>query len=64
MHPWLSLKYEKRIEFLERKMESPIVPMEISYSQGLQEMTEPDDVWRENILLLKRSDIQSTLTVM
>jgi hypothetical protein len=27
MHPWLSLKYEQRISFLERRMPSPIIPL-------------------------------------
>jgi hypothetical protein len=60
MHPWLSLRYEQRIEFLERRVPSPIVPLEVVFSQALQEETEPDAVWRENIFLLKRPDIQST----
>jgi len=46
MHPWLSLKYDQRVAFLERRLNSPIIPLEISFSSGLQEITEPDDVWR------------------
>lgn len=61
MHPWLYLKYEQRIEFLERRVPSPIVPLEVIFSPSLQEETEPDAVWRENIFLLKRPDIQSTI---
>ena len=57
-HPWLMLKYEQRIAFLEKRLDSPIIPLEISFNQSLQEITEPDDLWRENILLLKRKDIQ------
>lgn len=63
-HPWLSVKYEQRVIFLEKRLPSPITPLQISFSQSLQEITEPDDVWRENILLLKRPDIQRTSFLM
>lgn len=62
-HPWLMLKYEQRIAFLEKRLDSPIIPLEISFNQSLQEITEPDDLWRENILLLKRKDIQRNISL-
>jgi hypothetical protein len=64
LHPWLFLKYEQRIQFLERRVPSPIVPLEVTFSASLQQETEPDAVWRENIFLLKRPDIQSKCKFM
>ena len=58
MHPWLSLRYEDRIRFLEKKIVSPIVPLDIVPNQGLQEDTEPDPIELENRLLLKRPEVQ------
>lgn len=59
MHPWLYLNNSDRKEFLEQKTKSPIVPLDVVFSHSLQELTEPDEVWRENIFLLKRPEVQS-----
>lgn len=54
MHPWLNIRHEQRLDFLKQKIQSPIAPLDVVISQSLQQDTEPDEVWRENIFNLKR----------
>ena len=59
MHPWLHLDFEERMQFLEKKVKSPITPLQVYHSYTLQEETEPDEIERENAFLLKRPEVQS-----
>ena len=57
------MKYDQRGLFLEKKIKSPIIALEIASNPSLQQITEPDDVWKENILLLKRPEVQSNIRI-
>lgn len=39
-------------------MVSPIIPLEINLHYGVNDLTEPDEVWKQNILLLKNPKTQ------
>lgn len=39
-------------------MVSPIIPLEINLHYGVNDLTEPDEVWKQNILLLKKPETQ------
>lgn len=41
-------------------MVSPIIPLEINLHYGVNDLTEPDEVWKQNILLLKNPKTQGT----
>jgi hypothetical protein len=63
-HPWLNLKVGERGRFLEKRVGSPITPMEIMFNESMQHETEPDALTKENMLLLKRPEVQGRCGLM
>jgi hypothetical protein len=60
-HQWMRMGNRQFQEFYENKFPSPIIPLQVSLHQSLQQVTEPNEVWRENILLLKKQETQSKM---
>lgn len=62
-HPWMRMGVSET-DFREQKYPSPIIPLKVNLHSMLQQVTEPDEVWRENILLLKRPETQGKPILM